>query len=213
MALGKAMVRAVGATAVAALIGHPRFPPTVVTRRHGTGYDSPGDKSPDPGPTGAVVARKRVRSGFLGGEHLLHRVKDHVRDGLLERIDRDGATVGQSIPESLSVGERTIDLRAFVRAASDGDRDPEAVQSVIVGLRRERERRRERLESDSLSREAGRELADSILGIDRALTVLESAGEPDIEAEIERKRVADRKRWHSFLEEVTGDETGREENP
>ncbi len=156
------------------------------------------------------VACKRVRSGFLGGEHLCHRVKDHVRDGLLERIDRDGATVGQSIPESLTVGERTIDLRAFVAAVTNGDRDPETVQSVIADLRRERRRRRERLETAELSRSAGRELADSILGIDRALTVLESAGEPDIEAEIERQRVADRKRWRSFVEGVTGDGRGRE---
>jgi hypothetical protein len=146
----------------------------------------------------------------LGGEQLLHRVKDHVRDGLLERIDRDGATVGQSIPESLTVGERTIDLRAFVNEVSDGNRDPETVQSVVTDLRRERQRRRERLETASLSRSAGRELADSILGIDRALTVLESTGASDIEAEIERQRVADRKRWRSFLEDVTSDGTGRE---
>ena len=146
----------------------------------------------------------------MGEEPLFERVKDHVRDGLLERIDRDGATVGQSIPESLTVGERTIDLRAFVNEVSDGNRDPETVQPVVADLRRERRRRRERLETASLSRSAGRELADSILGIDRALTVLESAGESDIEAEIERQRVADRKRWRSFLEDVTSDGTGRE---
>ena len=132
-------------------------------------------------------------------------MKQYVRDGLLERVEREGATVGASIPETLTIGSETVALRSFVHETSNGERDPDAVQEVVVGLREERRRRREEIKTGDITRERAEQLADSILGIDRALTVLESSGETDLEAEAERKRLADRKRWLSFLDSVTGD--------
>lgn len=135
-------------------------------------------------------------------------MKSSTRDRLLERIERDGATVGASIPETLTVGDETVQLRAFVHDAAEGKSDQKRVREVIRGLRAERTRRRSRIERDDLDRKAAEALVDSILGIDRALTVLESEGETDIEAEAEQQRRADRKRWLSFLDSVTGDDSG-----
>jgi hypothetical protein len=136
----------------------------------------------------------------------LHRgVKQHDRDRLLERIDRDGATVGASIPETISVGEADVALRSFVHAARAGDRSPEAVRSMIENLRAERQRRRAKIEAGDLDLERAEALADSIIGIDRALTVLESDGETDLEAETRRRRQADQERWRNFVRQVTGD--------
>jgi hypothetical protein len=138
------------------------------------------------------------------------RVKPFERDRLLERIDREGATIGASIPERLSIDGDPIDLQSFVHEAKRADGPPERrIQAVVRGLRGERRRRRERIESGDLTREEGEDLADSILGIDRALTVLEADGDTDIEAESEKRRQADRKRWLSFVKSVTGDESGR----
>lgn len=134
-------------------------------------------------------------------------MKEYERDRLLERIERDGATVGASIPETLTVDGEAVALASFVHEASDGDHPEDRVKSVVRGLRTERQRRRKQIESAELSFEDGERLAESILGIDRALTVLESDGETDIEAESARKRQADRKRWLSFVEKVTGKET------
>lgn len=135
-------------------------------------------------------------------------MKPSRRDRLLERIDRDGATVGASIPETLTVGDETVQLGAFVHDAAAGSVDPERVREVIRGLRAERNRRRSRIESGEPSRADGEQLVDSILGIDRALTMLESDGETDIEAEAEQQRRADQKRWLSFVDSVTGDTSG-----
>ncbi|MFW6004112.1 MAG: DUF5788 family protein [Halodesulfurarchaeum sp.] len=138
-------------------------------------------------------------------------MKPFERDRLLERIDRDGATIGASIPDRLSIAGETVDLAAFVHessAASDGPGE-DRIRDVIRGLRAERTRRRNEIETGEISLERAEELADSILGIDRALTVLESDGETSVEAESERQRRADRKRWLSFLDSVTGEESSR----
>lgn len=134
-------------------------------------------------------------------------MKQYERDRLLERIERDGATVGASIPETLTVDGEAVALASFVHEARDGDHPEDRVEAVIRGLRAERQRRRKQIQSAELSLEDGERLADSILGIDRALTVLQSDGETDIEAESARKRQADHKRWLSFVEKVTGKET------
>jgi hypothetical protein len=134
-------------------------------------------------------------------------VNRHDRDRLLERIDRDGATVGVSIPETLSVGEETVALRSFVHEAKAGERSPETVRTMVEDLRAERQRRRATIEAGDCSVERGETLADEIVGIDRALTVLESDGETDVEAESERRRQADQQRWRNFVRQVTGDLT------
>jgi hypothetical protein len=137
-------------------------------------------------------------------------VKPFERDRLLERIDREGATVGASIPDRLSIDGDPIDLRSFVHEARRAEGPPERrVREVVRGLRGERRRRRERIEEGDLTRADGEDLADSILGIDRALTVLEADGETDIEAESERRQQADRKRWLNFVTSVTGEESAR----
>lgn len=135
-------------------------------------------------------------------------MQDYERAQLLERVDREGGTVGVSIPDRLDVDGEVIDLAAFVFDATGADGPPESeVRAVIQGLRGERRRRRERIESGDISREAGEELAESILGIDRALNALEGGSDVDLEAESRRRRQADRKRWLSFLDSVTGDES------
>ncbi len=134
-------------------------------------------------------------------------VKQHDRDRLLERIDRDGATVGASIPETISVDDEAVALRSFVHEARAGERSETAVRELIEDLRAERQRRRAIIEAGDPDLERAEALADSIVGIDRALSVLESDGETDIEAETRRRRQADQKRWRNFVRQVTGDRT------
>ena len=137
-------------------------------------------------------------------------MKPSERDRLLERIDRDGATVGASIPEQLSVDGDRVELKSFVHAASgSGGPDVDRVREVIRGLRGERQRRRDLIEEGEIASDRAEELADSILGIDRALTVLESDGETSLEAESKRRRQADRKRWLNFVKSVTGGDSNR----
>jgi hypothetical protein len=135
-------------------------------------------------------------------------VKEHERKGLLDRLDREGATVGAEIPDRIEVQGEEIDLQQFVfeikrrETIPPGERD--RVERAKKNLRRERHQRRQRIESGDVSYEEGERLVESIVGIDRALNALESLGPTDLEAESDAKERADQKRWLSFLKKALG---------
>ena len=137
-------------------------------------------------------------------------MKEFERKQLLERVNREGATVGADIPESIEVQGEAVDLREFVfeikrrETVPAGERD--RVERAKKNLRRERLQRLQRIEDGEVSREEGERLVETIVGIDRALNVLENLGPADIESEAEAQAAADRKRWMSFLKKALGRE-------
>jgi hypothetical protein len=137
-------------------------------------------------------------------------VKEYERKGLLERVERDGATLGAEIPDRVEIQGETVALREFVFEVRRHDRVPEGerdrVERIKRDLRRERRERLTRLEEADIDYETGEALVDSIVGIDRALEALESLGGPGVEAEAERQAAADRKRWTRFLRQALGHE-------
>jgi len=142
-------------------------------------------------------------------------VKQFERKQLLERIEREGATVGASIPDQMTVQGEEIDLRTFVfeirrrDTVPPGERD--RVERAKRNLRRERLQRKQRIEEDDISREEGERLAEAVIGLDRALNELENLGPVDVEAEAQATETADRKRWTRFLQKALGnaDDDGR----
>lgn len=141
-------------------------------------------------------------------------MKRYEREQLLERIERESATVGEGIPETIDVQGETLDLRTFVfemkrrETVPAGERD--RVTEAKRNLRRERLQRKQRLEDDpDLTFEEGEALVGAIIGLDRALNALESLGPTDLEGEAQAKEAADRKRWMNFLQQALGhDEDG-----
>ncbi len=135
-------------------------------------------------------------------------MREFERKQLLERVDREAATVGASIPDTLDMQGEEFELREFVFEVKKLDSVPaerrEDVQEAKKLLRRERMQRRERLEEADITRAEGEELVNAIIGIERALNALESLGTTSIEAEIEASERADKKRWFSFLKEALG---------
>ncbi|MFB6073647.1 MAG: DUF5788 family protein [Haloarculaceae archaeon] len=137
-------------------------------------------------------------------------MRDFERKQLLERVERESATVGAEIPDRIDVQGEEIDLREFVfeirrrETVPAGER--ERVERAKRNLRRERLQRKQRLEEADLSYEDGEELAGAIIGIDRALHALENLGSTDIEREIEAQETADRKRWMNFLRKALGND-------
>lgn len=144
-------------------------------------------------------------------------MKEYQRKQLLERIDRDGATVGLSIPEQITIQGDPVDLRDFIfeikrhETIPPGDR--ERVEQAKKNLRRERLQRRQQIEQGEVSYAEGQRLAETILGIDRALTALDSLGPTDLEAEAAAQDAADRKRWMRFLRQVLGHDDDRPIRP
>jgi hypothetical protein len=147
---------------------------------------------------------------FLTLAHREGCVKEYERKQLLERVEREGATVGADIPETIDVQGESVNLREFVfeikrrNTVPAGERD--RVDEAKKNLRRERLQRRQLLEEGDISREEGEELVGAIIGIDRALNALESLGPTDLERESEAKEAADQKRWLSFLKQALGRE-------
>jgi hypothetical protein len=135
-------------------------------------------------------------------------VKEFERKQLLERVDREAATVGAEIPETIAVQGEEVDLQEFVfeikrrETVPPGERD--RVEQAKRNLRRERIERLERIEAGEVSYAEGERLAESIIGIDRALDALEGLDATDLEREAEAKEAADRKRWMKFLRKALG---------
>ncbi|MCU4739880.1 DUF5788 family protein [Natronoglomus mannanivorans] len=135
-------------------------------------------------------------------------MKAYERKQLLERVEREGATVGADIPDRIEVQGEEIDLREFVFEIKRRETIPagerERVERAKKNLRRERLQRVQRIEEGDVTREEGEELAGSIIGIDRALNALQSLGPTDLEREQQAQQAADTKRWMGFLKKALG---------
>ena len=135
-------------------------------------------------------------------------MKEYERKQLLERVGRDGATVGADIPGEIEVQGETLELQQFVFEIKRRDTVPaeerERVEEAKKNLRRERNERLDTIEAGEISYEEGEELARSIVGIDRALNALEQLEPADLEGEAARQEAADQKRWMNFLQQALG---------
>ena len=135
-------------------------------------------------------------------------MQEYQRKQLLERVNKESATIGADIPDRIEVQDEEIDLREFVFEIKRRDTIPEGererVERAKRNLRRERLERLERIEENRVDFETGEEIAASIIGIDRALDALEGLDAPDPETEAKRQEAADRKRWMSFLKKALG---------
>ncbi|WP_435063618.1 DUF5788 family protein [Halobaculum sp. EA56] len=137
-------------------------------------------------------------------------MREYQRKQLLERVNKEGATIGADIPDRIEVQGEEIDLREFVFEIKRRDTVPEGererVERAKRNLRRERLERLERIEENRVDFETGEELAASIIGIDRALDALDSLRSPGVETEVRKQETMDRKRWMSFLKKALGHE-------
>lgn len=135
-------------------------------------------------------------------------MQEYERKALLERIERDGATVGASIPDTVDLQGEPFELRSFVFEVKKADSIPPGRRAEVEEakrlLRRERLQRRQRIEHEDLTREEAEDVAAAIVGIDRALNALESLGPTDLEAEERAQKAADTKRWMNFLKQALG---------
>ncbi|MFB6091167.1 MAG: DUF5788 family protein [Halobellus sp.] len=135
-------------------------------------------------------------------------MKEFERKQLLERVNREAATVGADIPETIDVQGEEIDLRDFVFEIKRRDTVPpgerDRVERAKKNLRRERLQRLQRIEDGEIPYEKGEELAESVVGIDRALNALEQLEPADLQREADAQEATDRKRWMTFLKKALG---------
>ncbi|WP_136686571.1 DUF5788 family protein [Halorhabdus amylolytica] len=133
-------------------------------------------------------------------------LSDRRREELLERVQRKSATVGQRLPESVEIQGTEMNLKEFVwETKRQGSVPPELrdrVREVRAKLTTERKERKQCLESAELTETHAEELAQSIVGIDRALSALQNLHEPDLADSARQQEVESNRRWVSFLDNI-----------
>lgn len=114
--------------------------------------------------------------------------------------------MGKSIPEQITVQGDEVELREFVfetkRLDTVPERERERIERMKEQLKRERLQRRQRIENDDISYERGERLVAGIVGIDRALTALDSLEPTALEDETREARIDEEKRWMDFLRQI-----------
>lgn len=140
-------------------------------------------------------------------------MREYDRAVLLERIEREGSTIGATMPISLTIDDEEYAVREFVVEITSTDEPSEAQRDrageLARALRRARKTRRDQLVSTVDERELGEQLVDEIAGIDRALNALEQLDAPSVTAQAEQRARVDQERWLSFLKEALGHDTER----
>ncbi len=133
-------------------------------------------------------------------------MNDAERETLLKRINRQSATVGASIPKTLTVDGEEINLREFIIETRKIETLPPETNELVSQARKrfaaERDLRVDRLKTDQLSREEAEALADEIIGIDRAQNALKTIRHPSYGEESRTNNIDDYKRWLSFLDSI-----------
>ena len=132
---------------------------------------------------------------------------DAAREKLLARVSRQGATIGASLPETVTIDDEELQLAEFVIETRKVPGVPPEHRELLADakqtLRSERADRLERLESAPLDREEAETLADEIAGIDRALHALENIRKPDYGETARTAAIEDHRRWSSFLDQLS----------
>jgi hypothetical protein len=132
---------------------------------------------------------------------------DAERAELLERVNRKGATIGTSLPETVTVDDEELPLAEFVIETRKVPGVPPEHRDLLDDakrtLRTERAQRLERLEEAPLDVETAETLADEIVGIDRALNALENIRQPDYGDTAKTAAIDDHKRWATFLDQLS----------
>lgn len=132
---------------------------------------------------------------------------DAAREKLLARVNRQGATIGASLPETVTIDGEPLQLAEFVIETRKVPGVPPEHRDLLADakktLRGERAGRLERLESEPMEQAAAETLADEIIGIDRALNALENIRKPDYGETARTASIEDHKRWASFLDKLS----------
>ncbi|MFB6201432.1 MAG: DUF5788 family protein [Halorhabdus sp.] len=133
-------------------------------------------------------------------------IDDRRREELLERVQRKTATVGQRLPESVEIQGTEMNLKEFVWETKRQGSVPAELRDRVREVRRkltaERKERKRHLENDTLTEKEAETLADSIVGIDRAISALENLQEPDFGDSARQQEVESNRRWVSFLDTI-----------
>jgi len=134
-------------------------------------------------------------------------IDDTTRAELLERVNRQSATVGAKTPATITIDGTEIDLHAFLSETRNLPEIPPGTKDLVSTakqrLKTERDERVERLKTDqTLDEETAETLAEEIIGLDRARNALDGVYRPNYGEEAHNMTIDDYKRWLGFVESI-----------
>ena len=134
-------------------------------------------------------------------------MNERERQRLLDSTQRKSGTIGEEIPETVTVQGSEVDLREFVfeckHLEAVPDEERERIEEMEQKLKRERLARKQRIADDDITYEEGERLVDVIRGLDRAINALEGLDSPSLSEELRRKRIRDAEKLLSLVEQAT----------
>ncbi|WP_226480906.1 DUF5788 family protein [Natrinema amylolyticum] len=132
-------------------------------------------------------------------------MNDRKRQRLLDRIRRPSGTLGEDLPDEITVQGTAIDLTEFVfeckRLETISEDERNHIEETKRQLKRERLARKQRIARDDISEEEGDRLVRSIHGLDRALNALEGLDEPSVSEKIRQKKLEDARELQSLIDQ------------
>ncbi len=128
------------------------------------------------------------------------------RRDFLERANRQSATIGQTLPETITVGDDDLPLEEFLIETRKVEGIPDDAKALVRETEREltgeRARLVKRLETAPIDRDGGERIVETIVGIDRALNALRSLRRDGFAAETQSASLDDHKRWLEFMDSI-----------
>lgn len=129
------------------------------------------------------------------------------RATLVERVNRQSATVGAKTPATITIAGTKTDIHEFLIETRNLPEIPPGIKELVSSAKRtlktEREARVERLKTEaSLSEATAERLAEEIIGLDRAPNALDGVYRPDYGEEAHTVTIDDYKRWLGFVESI-----------
>ncbi len=129
------------------------------------------------------------------------------RERLLKQINRQSATIGAKTPDTITVNGEELDLQEFMMETRRVEGVPDEAKELVLdtkrALKKERMELVDRLETEEMSYEDGKGIADTIVGIDRALNALNSLRGRRYGQRSRSVDVNDHKQWLDFLKSVS----------
>lgn len=128
------------------------------------------------------------------------------RRDLLERANRQSATIGQELPDRITVGDDDLHLEEFIIETRKVEGIPDDARPLLreteQELTNERKRLVERLESAPIDREEGEAIVEQIVGIDRASNALRSLRRDRFGSNVQSATLEGHERWLEFVDAI-----------
>lgn len=133
-------------------------------------------------------------------------MNDRERQRLLDATRRQTGTIGEQLPDTVTVQGTEVDVTEFVfecqRLEAIPESERERIEEMKRQIKRERLARKQRIAEDDITYEEGERLVDTISGLDRAINALEGLDEPSLSEELRRKQIKDAEKLLALIEQA-----------